>query len=68
MKRVTALLLSILALAALAGCGEARTVHCDHCGGEILLEAGSNMDEDWIVFCKTCEEELFGDDPVVEPG
>ena len=51
-----------------SGCGEPRTVHCDHCGGEITLEADSNITEDWIVFCKQCEEDLFADNPVVDPG
>ncbi len=59
----TAALLCLLSL--LPGCAKSRIVHCDRCGAEITLNADSNIDEDWIVFCKTCEEEAFGDNPVV---
>lgn len=69
MKRVMTLLTAaFLLLSLLAGCGGTKIVHCDHCGDEIELPAGDKIEEDWIVFCKTCEEELFGDDPVVDPG
>mgnify|MGYP003400080934 CR=1 FL=1 len=23
---------------------------------------------DWIIYCKQCEKDLFGDNPVVSPG
>lgn len=68
MKRFAAMLLTVLALLSLAACGKGKTVHCDHCGKEVALKAGSNIDEDWIIFCPACEEELFGDNPVVSPG
>lgn len=67
-KRILSLLLLAALLLTLAACGETRTVHCDHCGADIELASDSNIEEDWIVFCKTCEEELFGDNPVVSPG
>ena len=68
MIRKIGMLLAVLALLVLtAGCGGTKIVHCDHCGGEIELAAGDKIEEDWIVFCKTCEEELFGDNPVVSP-
>ena len=51
-----------------AACGkEGRTVTCDGCGEAIIVEADSNITDEWIVFCKTCEEDLFGDNPVVSP-
>ncbi len=62
MKRLLAIVLLIVALLSLAGCGEPRIVHCDRCGVEIELDANSNITEDWIVFCEDCGE------PVVEPG
>ena len=69
MIRKIGMLLAVLALLALtAGCSGTKIVHCDHCGGEIELAAGDKIEEDWIVFCKTCEEALFGDEPVVSPG
>lgn len=67
-KRILALLLPAAMFLTLAACGQTRIVHCDHCGNEIQLEAGSNIEEDWIVFCQTCDEELFGDNPVISPG
>ena len=66
MKRILCFLLAVLMLALLAGCAT-KTVHCDACGDEITVEAKSNIEEDWIIFCKTCEEENFGDNPVVSP-
>lgn len=69
MNRYFAILLALLALMALlAGCGGTKTVHCDHCGDEIELAASDKIEEDWSVFCKTCEEEIFGENPVVSPG
>ena len=68
-KRFLSLILLAALLLSLMGCGgEPKIVHCDRCGDEIQLEADSNIDEDWIVFCKTCEKEAFGDDGVVSPN
>ena len=67
-KRIFALILAALLLLSLAACGKTKTVHCDHCGEEIAIDVNSNMTEDWIIFCKTCEKDLFADNPVVDPG
>lgn len=68
MKNLMILLLTAVLLLTLAACGEKGIVHCDSCGNEIVLDRGSKIEEDWIVFCATCEEELFGDNPVVSPN
>ncbi|MBQ3504936.1 MAG: hypothetical protein IJA75_09575 [Oscillospiraceae bacterium] len=65
MKKLALLLAALLLL--LPGCGETRTVTCDHCGAQIELPADSKIEDDWIVFCKACEEDLFADNPVVSP-
>ncbi len=67
-KRIPALLALAALLLGLAACGGTKTVHCDHCGAEIQIPTSSNIEEDWIVYCKTCETELFGDNPVVSPN
>ena len=67
MKRFALLIALLVLLAVLTGCGEPKTVSCDHCGATIELTKDSNITDEWIVFCKTCEEELFGDNPVVSP-
>lgn len=60
------LLVFILSLSMfiLGSCGT-KTLHCDRCGEELKVANSSNMEEDWIVFCKDCEEEVFGDEPLV---
>ncbi len=59
-KRILAALLVLVMLLGLAACGEKRIVHCDHCGSEVKIDADSNMEEDWIIYCGPCNQELFG--------
>ena len=66
MKKVLlALLIATLLLTALAGCGKTKTLHCDNCNKEVAVEEDSNMEEEWIIYCEECNEELFGDDPLL---
>ena len=67
MKRIISLICLLAAMVLLmSACGkEKRTVTCDGCGEAIIVEADSNITDEWIVFCKTCEKELFGDEGVV---
>ena len=67
-KTLLCLLLAALLLLSLTACGPKKTVHCDACGEAVEIEASSNMEEDWIIYCGPCNEELFGDNPVVSPG
>lgn len=50
------------------GCGEKQILHCDHCGGEVRARADSGMTEEWILYCGPCNQELFGDDPLLGDG
>ena len=59
-----ALLFCLLPLTLFA-CGKSKTVTCDHCGGEIKLSSGSDITDEWIVYCETCEVELFGEDGLI---
>ncbi len=65
--RFAALLLLIVLAAALllVGCGATKTLHCDRCGKAVRVSADSNMDEDWILYCRDCEKAL-GLDKLVE--
>ena len=67
MKKGIFLLLGLALCLGLCACGAERTVHCDSCGKEVQVDADSNITEDWILFCKECEEAHFGDNPVVRP-
>jgi len=68
MKKLCIVLVLLLLLSAVTGCGGKKEVTCDHCGATIELDKDSNITDEWIVFCKTCEEELFADNPVVSPN
>lgn len=46
----------------LCGCGETKTVTCDGCGKSIEIDADSNANDDWIIYCKTCERSFFDED------
>lgn len=63
--KILCLLLVVVMLLTLMGCGEKRTVTCDSCGTDIKLKADSNITDEWIVFCKDCELELFGEEGIV---
>lgn len=66
MKHLWLLSAAILLCSLLVSCGETKILHCDHCGKEIKVSAASNMEEDWIVYCKDCESELGLDTIVPE--
>lgn len=55
----------LISLMLLCGCGITKTLHCDNCGKEVNVSQSSNMEEDWAIYCEECNEELFGDDPVL---
>ena len=65
MKKFLAVLLIACLFLTLAGCMKTKILHRDHCGTEIKVSESSNMEEDWIIYCKTCNEEFFGDDPLL---
>ena len=66
MKRIMICLLLAAIVLMTAACGkEGRTVTCDGCGTAITVDADSNITDEWILFCKTCEKERFGEDGIV---
>ena len=64
-KRILITLILSAMMAAAAGCG-VKTLHCDGCDAEVFVKKSSNMDEDWIIFCKDCEVDLISTDPLIE--
>ena len=67
MKIRMLLCLILVLMLLLPGCAsKKKTVTCDGCGVEITLSADSNITDEWIVFCKTCEQEKFGGTGVVD--
>ena len=77
MRNLTWLISLIALFALLTGCakGQAasdgtsatvtKTLHCDNCGTIVTVEQASNMEESWIIYCGPCNEELFGDHPIL---
>ena len=55
-KKMILALLILGVVLSLAACGETKILHCDGCGKEVTVEASSNMEEDWLVFCADCGE------------
>lgn len=68
MKKLICILLVISIFTLLAGCKGTKTLHCDSCNAEVVVKEDSNMTEDWIIYCESCNEELFGDDPILGNG
>lgn len=68
MKKLLCILMALSILFAFAGCAktEMKTLHCDRCQKAVEVEASSNMEEDWILYCAECDELLFGGTLVVE--
>ena len=65
-RRILALVFALLMLCSLlCGCGEKKELTCDNCSKKVYVDADSNMEEDWAIYCEECNEELFGDDPVL---
>lgn len=61
MKKLLCVFLAlVMLLTVLSACGPKKTLHCDHCGNAVEVDADSNMEEDWIIYCGPCDQELFG--------
>ena len=60
-KKILSVILVAVLLLSLTACGEKKILHCDRCGVEVNVDADSNMDEDWAIFCNECNEEIFHD-------
>ncbi len=57
LKKVLIFVLVCTMLLCLVGCGGGeKTLHCDRCNTEIKVDADSNMDESWIIFCEDCAQ------------
>ena len=63
MKRVLSILAVVSCLLLLAGCGKTKVLHCDNCNKEVVVKESSNMEESWTIYCESCNEKLFGEDP-----
>ena len=61
MKKLLCFLGAASILFALVGCGSKKILHCDNCNKEVAVNADSNMEEDWSIFCEECNKALFGE-------
>jgi uncharacterized lipoprotein YehR (DUF1307 family) len=64
MKKIVCLMMALVLMLTLVACGK-KTVTCDGCGEEIKVKGNSNITDEWIVYCKTCKTELFGEDGLI---
>ena len=65
MKKALCIVTLAIMLFVMTGCVKTRTLHCDACKKEVTVKESSDMQEDWIIYCEACNEELFGDDPIL---
>ena len=65
MKKILCVVLALSIFLLMTGCGKKKTLHCDRCNAEVIVDEKNNMEEDWTIYCEACNEELFGDDPVL---
>ncbi len=65
MKKVLCFILTLCVIPALSACGKTKALHCDSCGKEVTVNEHSDMEESWLIYCNTCHDELFGDDPIL---
>lgn len=66
MKKIGLFFLLIMLLFCIAACKtETVTLHCDgeNCENTVEVEAGkdSTPDEDWVVFCQDCADNVLDD-------
>ncbi|MBR3869499.1 MAG: hypothetical protein IKM66_09325 [Clostridia bacterium] len=66
MKNFIALLMIFAMLFAFAGCGEKKILRCDNCGADVQVDADSNMDDSWSIYCGTCNVKLGFDTLISE--
>ena len=64
MKKFVLLILTLAMIFSFAGCGEKKTLRCDHCGADVQVAADSEMTDDWIIYCDECNVK-FGFDTLV---
>ena len=64
-KKLCLILAFVLMLSVFVGCGKMKTLKCDGCGTEVEVKESSNMTDEWIIYCEKCNEEFFGDDPLL---
>ena len=66
MKKLICAILAISMLLCLSACGKTKTLHCDRCNVEIVVSENSKVEEDWAVYCQSCEEEIMGDNTILD--
>lgn len=65
MKKVVFVFALMICLLTMVGCTATKTLHCDNCDKEVKVKKDSNMEESWVVYCDECNEDLFGDNPLL---
>lgn len=65
MKKTLIILMMIGCILIMVGCSATKILHCDNCNKEVEVQKSSNMEESWLIYCEGCNEELFGDNPLL---
>ena len=66
-KKIIVFVLVFALAGVIASCDkEMKTLTCDGCGVEVQVEADSNMEEDWLIYCEKCNAEILKDFPELQ--
>lgn len=66
-KKIIVFMLVFALMSIIASCHkEMKTLTCDGCGVDVQVEADSNMEEDWLVYCEKCNAEILEDFPELQ--
>lgn len=57
-RKIIAFILIALIIGGIFLIGNKKTLHCDGCDKPIKVSRKSEMQEDWVIYCKECNNSM----------